>query len=54
MDSLVVAYLVGWLVVSSYVVWLAVQQRSLVRRIEELQSSRDEFQTDSQPHAKAA
>jgi CcmD family protein len=54
MDSLVVAYLVGWLAIGSYVVWLGVQQRSLARRIEEMKSSRDELETDWQQCVKAA
>jgi CcmD family protein len=54
MDSLVAAYLVGWLAISSYVAWLAVQQRSLALRVEELQSSRDEVQPSSQQHVRAA
>ncbi len=54
MHSLVIAYLLGWLAISSYVVWLAIQQRSLARRIEELHLSREEVQSNSQQHVRAA
>jgi CcmD family protein len=40
MDTLVSAYVFAWVVVTGYLTWLAVQNRRLGRRLDELERTR--------------
>jgi CcmD family protein len=40
METLVSAYVFAWAVVTGYLTWLAVQNRRLARRLDELQRAR--------------
>jgi uncharacterized membrane protein YciS (DUF1049 family) len=46
MGTLVVAYVVGWVAVTSYVIWLGIQNRHLTQRINKLDAAL-ESQTNS-------
>jgi CcmD family protein len=54
MGALIAAYLAGWVAVSAYVSWLAVQNGRLARRLEELQGQLDEADHADSVRRKAA
>ena len=54
METLLAAYAVAWAVVSAYVLWLAVGNSRLARRLERLETLLRERQTNETPRAKVA
>lgn len=54
MDTLIAAYLIGWFAVCAYVGRLAVQQRSLARRLHDLRLSVEEPESEQHFQSKAA
>jgi CcmD family protein len=54
MGTLILAYLVGWVAVSAYIAWLAVENGRLARRLEELEALARQRDNEHPVHAKVA
>ena len=54
MNTLIAAYLIGWLAVAGYLGRLAIQQRSLARRLDHIRLPVEETQTEYHFPLKAA
>lgn len=54
MQTLLATYAVAWAVVSAYVSWIAVRNRRLTRRLEQLDALMDEQQAGATTSARVA
>lgn len=54
METLLAAYAVAWAVVSAYMLWLAVGNGRLTRRLERLETLLSKQQTNETPRANVA